>query len=292
MQLQSQIKNSIYLQSILNGISQIMLQENVITGVLFLVGVSIGSLKLGVGLLAGSVIGTLTASILKFNKENTKQGLFGFSSALVGVAVFLFLKFNLISIILLIVGAIVSSIIQNEFIKRNIPIFTFPFVFITWIIYFIVKKIDSNLLTQANPTLLNNTDNYLFVLRGFGQIIFQDSIIVGAIFIIGVFISSSVAALYGIIGALISCILSFYFVPINDIAMGLMSYNAVLCAITFSNKKINESIWALIAVVLSVIFTILMMKNNLMVLTFPFVISSCMVLYLKNKFTKKLINSN
>lgn len=283
MQLQSQIKNNIFLQSILKGISQIMLQENSITGALFLFGVFVGSLKLGVGLLVGSIIGTLTAYALKFNPEKTKQGLFGFSSALVGVAVLLFFKVNLVTISFLVIGAIVSSIIQNEFIKRNIPIFTFPFVLITWIIYFIIKKIDINLLTQTNSTLLNDIDKYFFIIRGFGQVIFQDNIIVGIIFIIAVFISSSVAAIYGIIGAFVSGIISYYLVPINDITLGLLSYNAVLCAITFSNKKINESIWAIIAVILSVIFTILMMKYNLMALTFPFVISSCMVLYLKNK---------
>jgi urea transporter len=286
MYLQSIIKKNIFLQSVLNGISQIMLQENIITGVLFLVGVSVGSLKLGVGLLAGSVIGNLTALVLKFNTEKIKQGLFGFSSALVGVAVLLFFKINLVSIGFLIIGAIVSSIIQNEFMKRNIPVFTFPFVLITWIIYFTIKKIDANILSQTNSILLNDIDKYFFIIRGFGQVIFQDNIIIGIIFIIAVFISSSVAAIYGIIGAAISGILSYYFVPLNDISLGLMSYNAVLCAITFSNKKIIESVWALIAVILSIIFTILMMKNNLMALTFPFVISSCIVLYLKNKLTQ------
>lgn len=71
-----------------------------------------------------------------------------------------------------------------------------------------------------------------FAIRGFGQVIFQGSVLSGVLFFVAVFISSPLAALYGLAGSILAAILSLHFsVPVVDLHIGLFSYNAVLCAI-------------------------------------------------------------
>lgn len=84
-------KSASVLSTLLKGIGQIMLQENSLTGLLFLIGIFYGSIIMGLALLA-AICGTVTAYLLKYDKTEITQGLYGFSAALVGVAAMLFLK--------------------------------------------------------------------------------------------------------------------------------------------------------------------------------------------------------
>jgi urea transporter len=69
--------------------------------------------------------------------------------------------------------------------------------------------------------------------------------------------------------------------PTNDIYMGLLSYNAVLSAITFAGKKREDFIMGLIAVILSVFIMIQMRYLNLPALTFPFVLATWLTMIIK-----------
>lgn len=76
---------------VLNGISQIMLQQNRLCGILFLAGLFIGHWIYGLAALLAVLCGTMTARILKYDVKEIDFGLYGFSPALVGVVlVFLF----------------------------------------------------------------------------------------------------------------------------------------------------------------------------------------------------------
>jgi len=63
--------------------------------------------------------------------------------------------------------------------------------------------------------------------------------------------------------------------------MGLFGYNAVLCALVFAGDKPEDSILAVIAGALSVFIYLIMNKYNLVALTFPFVVASCCILFVK-----------
>jgi urea transporter len=54
-----------FLKIISRGISQVMLQNNIITGLLFLIGIFYNSWLMGIGALIGVLISTLTAFILE-----------------------------------------------------------------------------------------------------------------------------------------------------------------------------------------------------------------------------------
>lgn len=273
----------IFLKQVFKGLGQIMLQENYVTGFLFLLGISYGSFNMGLAALLAAACGTLTARSLKYNNSEIDKGLYGFSAALTGVALVLFLKPILMTWIFIIIGSISATVIQHFFIKRNLPLFTLPFVLVTWLLLFLSHHFLPQVLHQLPESLVTDDNLYFFAIKGFGQVIFQDKLLCGTIFLIAVFINSPVAAFYGLTGAFLGGILAFCFsVPIQDIGVGLFSFNTVLCAIVFANKQIKEGLWALIAVLLSFIISLFMFHNNFIQLTFPFVAASYIVIRLKN----------
>ncbi|MBW7859088.1 MAG: urea transporter, partial [Leptonema sp. (in: Bacteria)] len=104
-------KLSSFALTILKGFGQIMLQENAITGLLFLMGIFYGSFNMGLAAILATVCATSTAYFLKYDKSDIEKGLYGFSAALVGVAVMLFLKPVLLSWLLIIIGSVLAAII-------------------------------------------------------------------------------------------------------------------------------------------------------------------------------------
>lgn len=272
-----------FVNTLFKGIGQIMLQENALTGLLFLAGIFYGSILMGIGALLAVLSGTLTATILNYDKKEIQQGLYGFSASLVGVALILFFKPAMFIWIAIIIGSALAAIIQHWCMIKKIPVFTLPFVVVTWVIIFFFHQIypipASELLTAE--THINN--DFTFAFRGFGEVIFQGSALSGIIFFIAVFISSPISALYGIAGAILAAILSAIFsAPIASIEMGLFSYNAVLCAIVFAGSKPKDGLWATASIILSVIVAFLMNRFNLIQLTFPFVAATCITLFFKN----------
>jgi urea transporter len=223
-----------FIKSVLRGIGQIMLQENAFPGLLLLSGIFYGSIYMGLGTLLAAAVGTTTAYSLKFNRDETQKGLYGFSAALIGAAVFFFLKPVLASWLIAVLGAIGATLLQHFFIRRKIAAFTFPFVLFTWIIIYGTKNIAPDWLLPPLSLSVSGFEKYLFAFKGFGQVIFQGSLIPGVLFFVAVLIHSRVSALYGLVGAIISGFIAYGFAVPFEIENGLWSYNAVLCAIVFS----------------------------------------------------------
>ncbi|MCK9451083.1 MAG: urea transporter [Bacteroidales bacterium] len=283
------VKTTSFAIIVFKGIGQIMLQENAATGFLFLLGIFYGSFVMGAAALFATVSGTATALLLNYNKSETDKGLYGFSAALVGVAVMLFLKAVILSWVFVIIGASLATIIQHFFIKRNLPVFTLPFVLVTWLIILLARYYFTDILIEPSPAIASTIDYFTFGFNGFGQVIFQDNLVAGLLFFIAVFISSPISALYGLAGGILSAIIAIQFaLPINDISIGLFSYNAVLCAIVFADTQVKAGIWALVSVLLSLFVSILMAKFNIIPLTFPFVLAAFTTLILK-RMSKFLI---
>lgn len=281
------VKSTSVISMILNGIGQIMLQENSITSLLFLIGIFYGSPLMGLAALLATICGTATAHLLKYDKMEIHQGLYGFSAALVGAAVMLFLKPTVWAWAIIVIGSPLAAILQHLFIKYKIPAFTFPFVLVTWLILFLCNNVYNDLLSTPTTTIFQSMDALSNGFKSFGQVIFQDKWVSGLLFFIAVFISSPIAALYGLAGAMVSNMIAFGFsAPINDINLGLYGFNAVLCSIVFAGNKVHDGIWVLLSIILSLGISLLMIKFNLTQLTFPFVAATWITLFLKNRLQK------
>ncbi len=265
-----------------------MLQENPVTGLLFLLGIFWGSSTMGVAALLATIMGTATAYLLKYDKAEIQQGLYGFSAALVGVALMLFLKPVLLTWAFLIAGSAVATMLQHFFRARKIPVYTLPFVLVTWAIMWVTHTYFPATLAETTAALAGKENPFVFGFRGFGQVIFQDNLVAGGLFFMAVFISSPIAALYGFAGAVLAATIAFWCaVPVADIGIGLFSYNAVLSALVFAGTRIADGVWVLLSVVLSMFINLLMAKWNVVPLTFPFVLASVITLFLKSLKTKK-----
>lgn len=259
-----------------------MLQENAWSGALFLAGIFYGSIVMGIAALLAAITGTLTATLLKYGQSEIEKGLYGFSATLVGVALTFYFDADPVIWIAVVAGAAGATVIQHFFIRKKIPGFTFPFILITWLFLYLFHHLYQGVNSPAMSEVIPEADDFATSTRGFGEVIFQGSAVAGIIFFIAVFISKPIAALYGIVAALLSAWVSLLFAePSVDIHMGLFSFNAVLCAITFTGEKPKDGIFVLFSVVLTVLIDVLMLKMNCSVLTFPFVAASWITLAIK-----------
>ncbi len=269
--------------STLKGISQIMLQENILTGLFFLAGIFYGSVNMGFAALLAALVGTLTAIVFRFNKANIQSGLYGFSAALTGVALMLFFKPVPLIWGCIVLGSILASVLQHFFILKNIPVYTFPFVLVTWILLFTGSTFHPEYVLSSSD--VSEYELYYFAIRGYGQVIFQSSIISGLLFFIGVLISSPIAAFYGLFASVLSGGLALIFYTDSpEVAMGLLSFNAVLCAIVFAGKTITDGILVFLSVLIALAVSILFLKYQLPQLTFPFVAASCTLTLVKRTY--------
>ena len=283
-----------FLDHVLKGIGQIMLQENRWTGFLFLIGIFMGSWQCGVAVLLSTAAGTYTAMQLKYNQSEINAGLYGFSAALVGVALAFLFETTVLIWVLIILGGVLAAVIQHFFIQKKIPVFTFPFIVITWVLVFVLHHFthippSAMLSSEVVPT---KYDDFLTCTNGFGEVIFQGGVLSGMIFFIAVFISSPIAALYGLAASILGAGLSqLNGEPVKEIHMGLFGFNAVLSAIVFSGVKKTDGLWVLIAVMITIAIDDLLIDNHCLdlvggVFTFPFVVGTWITLLIQKVFLK------
>src|SRR4051794_10900347 len=135
----SLIKGTVFplITASLKSISQVILIENAITGLIILMAITFSSYYLGIICLLSAIIGTLAGKFGEANEKSINQGLVGYDSVLTGMALALFLNGPYMWIIAL-VGAAVATIFTAAimyFMKESeLPILTFPFIILTWFI--------------------------------------------------------------------------------------------------------------------------------------------------------------
>lgn len=272
-----------FIQTILRGIGQIMFQNNSYSGLLFLFGIFYNSWLLGCTALLGTIVSTGTAQILKYPKEDIENGLYGFNGALTGIAVLVFYDANFVTILVLILGAALSTLIMN-FLKKIIRAFTAPFVMVTWLVIY-------SLLFVFNFPLLNSlatTDKTFDILtassNSFGQVMFQQNSLTGLIFLLAIMINNRLMALNAIYAAILGSFAGWLFYqPIYTVNAGLMGYNAILCAIALTEKKASDFLWITLAILLSTVLNIGLAKTGIITLTAPFVLATWVIVSLKNR---------
>ncbi|MCX6770244.1 MAG: urea transporter [Candidatus Micrarchaeota archaeon] len=275
--------------SVLTGVGQVMLQNSALTGILFLAGIFFNSWLMCAGALLGAIAGTVAAHALNYKNDERQHGLYGFNGTLVGIALFFFFQPSLLLFLFIILGAALSSIVMNFMLKMKIPPYTFPFVICTWLLIAIISAGGLALPVSAAPfESAAGVDTLSATSTGFGQVMFQASVVTGALFFIGVAANSRRAAAYGLFGAVLggaaALVLSF---PLNAINAGLYGFNGVLCGIAFADCKKFPYLHAAAAILLSVFIMQLMVHFGIVTLTAPFVFAAWIVIAAGAFFAKK-----
>lgn len=265
---------------LLKGMGQILLQKSSLSGLLILIGICCGSLLMGLAAIIGVSIGTVIAWLLKYDNETINDGMYGFSATLVAVALASFFQLTPVIWIGIIAGSVIATIIQHYFIIKKIQAFTFPFILYIWLFLVASHYFSFPIKNQlADTIVLNGT--HLFPLT-FGEVILQGNIWAGIFFFSAILINQPIAAIFAVVSVAISSIIAYRFnEPSSDINMGMLGYNAVVCAIVFAGDKLENVFLAFISIVLSVLIMIQMRHMNLPALTFPFVLSTWITLIIK-----------
>ena len=274
-----------FIKSILRGIGQVMFQNNALTGLIFLIGIFYASIICGIGALIGTIIGTLTAIFLQYNKKDILAGLYGFNGTLVGIALLVFFEPTISLLLILVVAIIFSTVLMNFMYTKKLAPYTFPFVLTTWIFIFIIKILNLSSSIILKTIISTKIDVISGISSGFGQVMFQVGIVTGILFFIAILINSRISALYALLGSIVGVLIGWIFFPasLNLVNIGIFGYNGVLCAIAFSDKKWYNILFAVLAVILSIILLSIFITLNLIALTAPFVFATWIVLFVRNK---------
>lgn len=233
-------------------------------------------------MLLGGIIATLsglaTAKLNQYDIESINNGLYGYNSALVGIAVFFFFPVSYFSLFLLVFGGAFATVIMHFMLVRmpNFPPFTAPFIISTWLIFLIIEICGLSVTTIAFSTDVSG--HFYSVMRGVGQVMFQDYWLSGVIFIFGLFISSYKVATWAVIGSALGMLIAGIFNFSEDLLlMGVYGFNASLVAIALADKY-EKLLWPIaLAIVLAVFLTRIFELLTLPALTAPFVLASWLI---------------
>lgn len=273
---------------LLRGMSQVFLLNNVATGILFFAAIGYSSCFMGIGAFIGVLVGTSTALLLKYDRNDIQQGLYGYNGILVGLSIINFFGFNLPSVLALAFGAALSSIIRKGMSVWKVPPYTAPFIISAWIVMSLPIIFNIVPLRAGGVPEARYVDIIAAVTKGMGQVVFLENIVAGIMVFIGILVSSRISACYALLGASIGVVAAFASpFPLNMINSGMFGFNAVLCGIAFSNRRWTSLILATVSGMVSVFMMYGIMKLGVITLTAPFVLSTWLVLLFSQRVRAK-----
>lgn len=307
-------KNSVYANKYFSfilysfkGVSQVLLIDSVITGILIIVGIMLYSPLLGFIAFISSLLGTLLAYYLGGDIDDLSIGLFGFNPTLTGMAT-MFLVNSPYSWMYALFAASASSvfflILHRAFKKKNIPVLTVPFVLITWSMQLAGVHLG---IFHVNPEFIAETRTFftfspdalpdfaLVLIKGISEVFLIDSLWTGLLILIALFFAGWKYGVYAIMGTFVALLTAYFFgVNTEKIELGLFNFNAILAIIsvglTFDHKERRFPIIGIIAAMASVVVTasinLLIFPLGLSALTFPFILTTWIFLSIRNKFLK------
>lgn len=260
------------------GFSQVFLLQSPLSGALILAGLFCNSWQLALLALLGCLVSRATASLWRDTKSEIADGLYGFNGTLVGIAIGVYWEISWLSLLLLVIGATLSTWLARAFRRHaQLPGLTAPFIIAVWALLLVsllapqgVGLLDSAMQLEEGQPLWR----MLGVALGdsVGQVMFQANVLTGLLFFLAIAWESRRKALYALLGAVVP-MLVIPFVPEAVWREGLLGYNAVLCATYWAGTGERRLLYALLSVVLSVLLELLALYVGLIPLTAPFVLS-------------------
>jgi urea transporter len=268
----------------LRGLGQVMFQRHAGTGLLFLVGVSIGSPWLAGGAALGGAIGPLVAWLLRRDRVAIADGLYGYNSALVGAAAGFFLPLNAVTIALAAGGAALAVPVTGLLRRLPFPAYTAAFVVVAWGMLILAGDLDDRLpASVAAETVLRPGWAGLAeeVFAGLAEVMFSAHAASGLCFLAGIAWSAWRHAVVAVVGALLgTCLAIYHGDPAGQLALGIYGYNAALAAMAAWLARpslVPAAVAAFVSVPLTEFFP---SSFGVPALTAPFIMAAWIVLLL------------
>lgn len=263
---------------LLLGFSQVFLLQRALSGALILAGLFCNSWQLALLALLGCLVSRAVASLWRDTKSEIADGLYGFNGTLVGIAIGVYWEISWLSILLLVVGAAISTWLARAFRRHaQLPGLTAPFIIAVWVLLLLSMLAPQGVGLLDSVAQLEEGQSQWRMLGvalgdSLGQVMFQANVLTGVLFFLAIAWESRRKALYTLLGVLIP-MLAIPFVPETVWREGLLGYNAVLCAIYWAGTSERRLLYAVVSVVLSVLLELLALYAGLIPLTAPFVLS-------------------
>lgn len=239
-----------YLDSVLRGVGQVMLQNNSYAGLLFLIGISYNSTLFGLAALVGTAVSTGTAMLLAADRSLVRAGLFGFNGALVAIALLYFLQPDMLTWGYVVVASACTTILMAAMLNFlgtwKTPPLTAPFVFTALCFLLACARFGRLHSTHVLPTaglpkaatvegVVSASTMVEGLFSGIAQVFFQGNVITGVLFVVGLLVSSRVACAAALLGSLIGLVVAWGMGAAEPaIRYGAFGYNSVLTAIALS----------------------------------------------------------
>ncbi|MER7283850.1 urea transporter [Dactylosporangium sp. NPDC000244] len=302
-----------FVDACLRGASQVMLQNNPLTGLLILGAIAWGSIRTGtaaviVGVLVALIVGTLTARLLRVSAASWRQGLFGFSPLLTGAALTTFLADRPLLWVYVVLGAAVTTVVtlalSNVLRIWGVAALTFPFVLTSWFLLMGAYQFARiGISTLSHPALpvpserANVPLTFEFLatgmLKGVAQVFLIDDWISGVVILVALAVNSRAVAVAAILGTVVGTFVAIGLGVYGDpIGKGLWGFNAVLTAVALAVVLYRPSpavaVYALLgtitAVCVQAALTTALTPLGIPTLTAPFVIATWLFLLPKRDF--------
>lgn len=291
----------------LRGAGQVFFQNGPLTGLIILVAIfwgahASGNLNPAFGAVAGLLVSTSMAMLLKVDRASLQQGLFGMNGILVGVAIPTFLANHLMMWAYLTLGAAISTIatlaVANIVKLWSVPGSTAPFVFTTWLLLlgaysFTHVSIAATgapalpMAGSAGSTSLSIHALLNILSRNVSQVYLIENVGTGTLFVIAIATSSMRSAVFAVIGSIVGLCAALVF-GANSIAIarGLYGFSAVLTAMAVGAVFEQLSFRRVLYTILATIFTVVVQAAlstalspiGIPPLTFPYVLTMWMFL--------------
>ena len=219
----------------LRGLSQCAFQANETAGAFFIVAVAVFNVRMAIFFVVSVLVGTLVARLLKGSEELLNLGLFGFNSALMGLALANFFQPSSTLWLWMVVLAAVAAAVTLAMAKWiRVPFLAAPFILTLWVMWPFAEsmgltKVDFGAFPAAPivwatalPAALGSA---LFAPNAFTGLLFLAGLLIsnwrhGVVALLGAFTAVAIAAQAGAPGAAINS----GFVGFNGVLAALAAY--------------------------------------------------------------------
>lgn len=280
----------------LRGIGQVMLQDNRLTGLIFLAGIFYNSMLFGFAALLGTAASTAVAMLLGADRAQVRAGTFGFNGALVAIALLYYLEPGALTWAYVALAAACSTVIMaalGRFLRRwEISPLTAPFVLTTLLFVLACARFgylhSTDVLPTAGLPQAATVEGIVTVatlgnglLNGVAQVLFQGNPVTGALFVIGLLVSSRHACVAALLGSCAGMLVAWGMGAAEPaIRAGAFGFNSVLTAIAlgsgyFVQGRGSAAYVAFAVIVTAVVFAALsaaLEPVGMPALTSPFVL--------------------
>lgn len=288
-----------YVDIFFKNIAQVVFMNNKWSGIFILIGLFVAQWEIGLAAMIGSVLSILLAPYFNYSEAEIQDGLAGYNAVLTAIGLALFLQSSVVAWIVLILATILTlpmgAAIRELLKPFDIPMLTFPFVLMTWLVLamttqFSKLKVTIDILPQQvkHPDISHNHISWISgITTNFSEIFLVTSMLGSVLIIIGIFVGSIRGGVY----AVISSILAVVFIVLlggdyPSITNGLYGYNAILTGIALGvtfKTKLNTYIAVITGLLLTVVMhgaiATLLTPVGLPVFTAPFIFATWIVLF-------------